>query len=174
MRQQPCRSHGIVRPENSSSVVPMASPSVIQRTSAVASSMPEGHFKSGARRSSDPAARAMASRRHRPAAVSIRDLRVAIAIGREERRLPEGSCDPSLAAPVDELSVGETPGPRPGVLAQATGFSLPTDLDAGSSGVRAGNAGAFTIGDDLDPKRVFVLVVGRGRSEEHTSELQSQ
>ena len=47
----------------------------------------------------------------------------------------------------------------PGALAHTTGSSLPADLYAGSSGARAANAGAFTVGDNLDPQRVLALVV---------------
>lgn len=58
-------------PEIESSAVPMAWSTLIQRTSAVVSSMPEGHFKSRARRPSDTAACATVSRSHWSAAVSI-------------------------------------------------------------------------------------------------------
>ena len=55
----------------------------------------------------------------------------------------------------------ETKGPRPapGAFAHTTGYSLPADLDAGSTGERAAHAGAFTVGDHLDPERILVLVV---------------
>jgi hypothetical protein len=52
--------------------------------------------------------------------------------------------------------------PAPGALAHTTGFSSPADLDTASSGARAANAGAFTVGDNLDPERVLVLVVRGG------------
>jgi hypothetical protein len=45
-----------------------------------------------------------------------------------------------------------SPRPVPGALAHTTGFSSPADLDAGSSGAGAGKAGAFTVGDNLDPE----------------------
>src|SRR5580692_11337895 len=66
------------------------------------------------------------------------------------------SC-PRVEAPV--LNVGGSPRPAPGALAHATGSGLPADLDAGSSGARAANAGALTAGDNLDPERVLALVV---------------
>jgi hypothetical protein len=47
----------------------------------------------------------------------------------------------------------------PGALAHITNCRLPADLDAGSSGARAARAGAFTVGDNLDPQRVFAFVV---------------
>src|ERR1700689_5826785 len=52
-----------------------------------------------------------------------------------------------------------SPRPVPGALAHTTGSGLPADLDAGSSGARAANAGAFAVGDNLDPERVLALVV---------------
>src|ERR1700733_7351926 len=60
------------------------------------------------------------------------------------------------------LSVGEAPGLCRGLLLMRQDPGLPADLDAGSSGARAANAGAFTVGDNLDPKRVLVLVVRGG------------
>jgi ACS family glucarate transporter-like MFS transporter len=44
------------------------------------------------------------------------------------------------------------PRPLPGALAHTTGFSSPADLDAGSAAAGAANAGAFTVGDNLDPE----------------------
>src|SRR6202034_3025661 len=49
-----------------------------------------------------------------------------------------------------------------GALAHTTNSRLPADLDAGSSGARAANAGAFTAGDNLDPQRVLARVVRGG------------
>src|SRR5277367_4191764 len=54
------------------------------------------------------------------------------------------------------------PRPVPGALAQTTGSGLAADLDAGCPGARAAHAGAFTVGDNLDPKRVLALVVRGG------------
>src|SRR5579863_9034611 len=64
-----------------------------------------------------------------------------------------------VEAPV--LSVGGAPRPMPGAFGHTTNSRLPADLDAGSSGARAANAGAFTCGDNLDPERVLALVVRR-------------
>src|ERR1700733_12435180 len=65
-----------------------------------------------------------------------------------------------VEAPV--LSVGEAPGLCRGLLLMRQDPGLPADLDAGSSGARAANAGAFTVGDNLDPERVLALVVRGG------------
>ena len=46
----------------------------------------------------------------------------------------------------------KSPRPAPGAFAHTTGFSLPADLDTASSGARAANAGAFTVGHNLDPE----------------------
>src|SRR2546423_1882522 len=54
------------------------------------------------------------------------------------------------------------PRPVPGALAHTTESSLPADLDAGSSSARAASAGAFTVGDHLDPERILGLVVRGG------------
>ncbi len=67
----------------------------------------------------------------------------------------------AATAGIYAADVEETPA-RAGALAHTTGFSSPADLDAGSSGARAGNAGAFTVGDNFDPERVLGLEVRGG------------
>src|SRR5579862_1625971 len=52
-----------------------------------------------------------------------------------------------------------SPRPVPGALAHTANSRLPADLDAGSTGAGAARAGAFTVGDNLDPQRVLALVV---------------
>ena len=56
----------------------------------------------------------------------------------------------------------KSPRALPGAFAHTKGFSLPADLDAGSSGARAANTGTFTVGDNFDPERVLALVVRGG------------
>ena len=51
----------------------------------------------------------------------------------------------------------KSPRPAPGALAHVAGFSLPADLEAGST-TRGAGAGV-TVGDHLDPECILVLVV---------------
>src|SRR5262252_5121359 len=48
--------------------------------------------------------------------------------------------------------------PAPGALAHTAGFSLPADLEAGST-TRAAVISTVTVGDHLDPECILVLVV---------------
>src|SRR5882724_3954820 len=55
------------------------------------------------------------------------------------------------------LLPNKSPRPAPGAHAQTAGFSLPADLEAGSTTRGAG--AAVTAGDNLDPECILVLVV---------------
>src|ERR1700733_15273092 len=56
----------------------------------------------------------------------------------------------------------KAPGLRRGLMLKTAEFSLPADLDAGSTGERAGAVGAFTGGDNLDPECILVLEIRGG------------
>jgi hypothetical protein len=60
--------------------------------------------------------------------------------------------------PVAQHIAKKAPGPAPGAHAQTAGFSLPADLEAGST--TRGAAAAVTAGDHLDPEGILVLEVG--------------
>src|SRR5271166_102025 len=53
----------------------------------------------------------------------------------------------------------KAPGLRQGLMLKTAGFSLPADLDAGSTDERTGALGAFTGGDNLDPECILVLEI---------------
>src|SRR5262245_39935013 len=55
------------------------------------------------------------------------------------------------------LAKQKSPRPAPGALANTAGFSLPADLDAGSTA--RGAVAGVTDGDQLDPERILVLEV---------------
>src|SRR5262249_22783322 len=52
----------------------------------------------------------------------------------------------------------KSPRPAPGALAHTEGFSLPADLEAGST-TRAAVIGTVTVGDHLNPQCILALVV---------------
>src|SRR5215467_6260511 len=56
------------------------------------------------------------------------------------------------------LAKQKSPRPAPGALAHTTGFSLPAELEAGST-TRAAVISTVTVGDHLDPECILALVV---------------